>query len=82
MGETIRLGHGVTLQALAPARARIRLVCCGEIIAEERQTENLTHVVREPGPYRVEVWRSYRGRERMWILSNPIYVEPNPGRLR
>jgi len=82
MGETIRLGHGVTLQTLAPARARIRLVRCGEIIAEESQSENLTHVVRDPGPYRVEVWRSYRGRERMWILSNPIYVELNPGRVR
>lgn len=82
MGETIRLGHGVTLQALAPARARIRLIRCGEVVAEEKQVENLTHVVSTPGPYRVEVWRTYRGVERAWILSNPIYVEPNPGQLR
>jgi hypothetical protein len=82
MGETIRLGHGVTLQAMAPARARIRLICGGEIVAEEKHAENLTHVVRTPGAYRVEVWRRYQGVERAWILSNPIYVEPNPGSLR
>ncbi len=82
MGESIRLGHGVTLQAMAPARARIRLICNGTVVAEERQAENLTHVVRSPGAYRVEVWKTYRGVERAWILSNPIYVEPNPGSLR
>lgn len=79
MGESIRLGHGVTLQTMAPARARIKIIRYGEVVAEETNSENLTHVVREPGAYRVEIWRSYRGTERAWILSNPIYVEPNPG---
>lgn len=79
MGESIRLGHGVTLQTLVPGRARIKIIRYGEVVTEEANTENLTHVVREPGAYRVEVWRGYRGLERMWILSNPIYVEPNPG---
>jgi hypothetical protein len=82
MGESIRLGHGVTLQTLAPGRARIKIIRYGEVVAEEANTENLTHVVREPGAYRVEVWRSYRSLERLWILSNPIYVEPNPGVMR
>jgi hypothetical protein len=82
MGESIRLGHGVTLQTLAPARARIKIIRYGEVVAEDANTENLTHVVREPGAYRVEVSRTYRGQERAWILSNPIYVEPNPGRFR
>jgi len=76
LGESIRLGHGVTLQTLIPARARIRIVCRGEVAAEEANVENLTHVVRQPGAYRVEVWRGYRGAERAWILSNPIYVLP------
>ncbi|MBI5959057.1 MAG: PHP domain-containing protein [Chloroflexi bacterium] len=82
MGESIRLGHGVTLQTMAPARAHIKIIRYGEVVAEEANTENLTHVVREPGAYRAEVWRNYRGIERAWILSNPIYVEPNPGGLR
>ena len=79
MGERIHLGHGVTLQALAPARAHIRITRCGEVVAEEKNAENLTHVVREPGPYRAEVFKTFRGLERTWILSNPIYVNPNPG---
>lgn len=82
MGESIRLGHGVTLQALAPARSHIKIIRYGEVVAEETNVENLTHVVREPGAYRTEVWRSFHGIERAWILSNPIYVEPNPTRLR
>jgi hypothetical protein len=82
MGEDIRLGHGVTLQAFAPTRAHIKIIRHGEVVAEDTKTENLTHVVREPGAYRAEVWHAYRGIERTWILSNPIYVEPNPGRLR
>ncbi|MBN1201426.1 MAG: PHP domain-containing protein [Anaerolineae bacterium] len=82
MGGHIRLGHGVTLQALAPTRARIRIICGGDVVAEERRVENLTHVVRKPGAYRAEVWLPYRDRERMWIISNPIYVDPNPSSLR
>jgi hypothetical protein len=82
MGEEIRLGHGVTLQVMAPARAHIKILCHGTIVAEDTNTENLTHVVRKPGAYRAEVWRVYAGIERAWILSNPIYVEANPGRLQ
>jgi hypothetical protein len=81
MGEDIRLGHGVTLQAFAPARAHIKIIRHGVVVTEDYKTENLTHVAREPGAYRVEVWREYQGIERAWILSNPIYIEPNPGRL-
>ena len=28
----------------------------------------------EPGVYRVEAYRDAHGRERTWILSNPIYL--------
>lgn len=82
MGESIRLGHGVTLQTMAPARAHIKIIRHGEVVGEDPNAQNLTHVVRAPGAYRVEVWREYRGVERAWILSNPIYVEPNPGAPR
>ena len=30
--------------------------------------------VEEPGVYRVEALRDKHGRERTWILSNPIYL--------
>lgn len=82
MGERIKLGPGVTLQTLAPARARIRIIGNGDVVAEERNVENLTYVVRSEGVYRVEVWRAYKGIERAWILSNPIYVDSNIARYR
>jgi hypothetical protein len=81
MGETIRLGHGVTLQTLVPQRAHLKLIRHGEIVAEERYAENLTYVAREPGAYRSEAWLPYQGLERAWILSNPIYVEANPSHI-
>lgn len=71
----------MTLQALAPGRARIRLLCEGEVVAEESNVENLTHVVRQTGAYRVEAWREYKGIERAWIISNPIYVSSNSARF-
>ncbi|NDJ75975.1 MAG: CehA/McbA family metallohydrolase [Chloroflexi bacterium] len=80
MGESVRLGPGVTLQVLAPRRAHIKIIRHGEVMAEEHNTENLLHVVREPGAYRAEAWLKYAGRERAWILSNPIYIEPNQPR--
>ena len=80
MGQSIRLGHGVTLQAMAPARAHFKIICHGEVVAEDTATENLTYVARTSGAYRVEVWRRFRGSERAWILSNPIYVGANPSR--
>lgn len=75
MGGRIPLGAGVTLQALAQSRCRIKLIRYGEIVAEVEGRENLTFTAQKPGAYRVEVWREFRGQERAWILSNPIYIE-------
>lgn len=75
MGGTVRLGPGVTLQALAPARSHIKIICNGVVVAETKGWENLTHTAQAPGAYRAEVWLDYEGKERCWILSNPIYVE-------
>ena len=75
MGGSIRLGPGVTLQTLAPARSHIKIICHGKVVAESVGRENLTFTAQTSGAYRVEVWQNYLGRERAWILSNPIYVE-------
>ena len=77
MGSSIRLEHGVTLQVLAPAAARIKIIHNGRMVHDQTPVEKVTFVAREAGAYRVEVWREYEGKERCWILSNPIYVEPN-----
>ena len=75
MGGSIRLGQGVTLQTHAPDHSRIKMIFEGKVVAESQGRENLTYTARQPGAYRVEVWRHYHGKERGWIFSNPIYVE-------
>lgn len=75
MGGTIRLGTGVTLQTIAPERSHIRILLNGTVVAEEPNRENLTYTAHAGGAYRVEVWKHFKGKQRAWILSNPIYVE-------
>jgi hypothetical protein len=62
-----------TLRARVPLPARLRLLRGGEEIAAAEGTA-LEHEVEQPGAYRVEAHRHARGRERTWILSNPIYL--------
>jgi hypothetical protein len=62
-----------TLTARTPADAGLRLLRDGrEIAAAAGRT--LEAEVEEPGVYRVEARRRKHGRERTWILSNPIYL--------
>ena len=62
-----------TLRARTPLPARLRLIRDGEQIATAEGTQ-LDREVEEPGVYRVEALRHAHGRERTWILSNPIYL--------
>ena len=75
MGQTIKRGNGVTLQIISPDRGRIKLIHHGTVVKEAHNIENLSFNALEKGAYRVEVWKSFKGKERCWILSNPIYVE-------
>ncbi len=74
MGDEIKLDAGATLQVLAPARARIRLLRHGEVVAEVQNEPNLTHIPLEEGAYRAECLVKFEGKERGWIYSNPIYL--------
>lgn len=77
MGDMVPVRAGVTLQVLVPERARIKIIRHGEVVAQnDENTQALTYNARQPGAYRVEVWREYREKQRCWILSNPIYVTP------
>lgn len=75
MGDSLKLGSGVTLQAMAGARSHIKLIRHGKVVAEATDRENLTYTAQQGGAYRVEVWRTFKGKPRAWILSNPIYLE-------
>jgi hypothetical protein len=74
MGDEIKLDAGATLQIRTPAKAHIRLIHCGETIAEIQNQTNLTHIPIEPGAYRAECQIMYKGQARGWIFSNPIYL--------
>ena len=37
--------------------------------------------VSEPGNYRVEAWLNVAGEDRIWILSNPLYIRQNSREL-
>ena len=62
-----------TLRAALPAPARWRLVRDGAELAAGTGT-SLEHRAAGPGVYRVEAFREARGRERTWVLSNPVYL--------
>jgi PHP domain len=73
MGAEAPAGPHRTLRARVPLPARLRLLRDGVEVAEAAG-ETLEHEVEEPGVYRVEAHRRAKGRERTWILSNPIYL--------
>ncbi len=74
MGERLPLAGGVTLQIRLPERAECRLLRDGQVIRTWTRQTACVHIARQPGVYRVEVWRPYWGRRRGWIFSNPIYI--------
>jgi len=74
MGDEIGGAGGVTLQAILPSFAEIRLIRNGEVVQESRRAHALIHHAGKPGAYRVEAYRRYFGRRRGWIFSNPIYI--------
>ena len=61
------------LTARTPSDAKLRLLRDGREIAGATG-RTLEAEVEEPGVYRVEALRNKHGRERTWILSNPIYL--------
>jgi hypothetical protein len=72
MGGEIAAGRR-TLQLRTPLPARLRVLRDGRELAGADGT-TLDVEVEEPGVYRAEARRRARGRERTWILSNPIYL--------
>ncbi|HNS50466.1 MAG TPA: CehA/McbA family metallohydrolase [Anaerolineae bacterium] len=74
MGETLPLRRAVELRIDAPDRALLRLLRDGQVVAQSRG-RSLAAMAPRPGVYRAEAYRTYAGRMRGWIFSNPIYVK-------
>ena len=74
MGEEAPVNAGMVLRAHLPRRARVRLLRDGSEVAAVSDGDRLEYAVDAPGAYRVEAYVSHLGRERTWILSNPVYL--------
>jgi hypothetical protein len=74
MGDEAPLHERRLLRVELPQAARVRLIRDGEEIAGAERTSVLEHEADRPGVYRVEAYLRTHGRERTWILSNPIYL--------
>lgn len=63
-----------TLSTALPRPARVALLRDGEPVAEAAAATSLVYAAGAAGVYRVEARLTHRGRERTWIVSNPIYL--------
>lgn len=74
MGDDLLLQETATFQVSSPHPARLRLLHNGRVVSETYGQE-LTWQTTKPGVYRVEAYRSFWGRQRGWVFTNPIYVK-------
>jgi hypothetical protein len=79
MGSRPRQEAGLALQGRSPLPGRWKLVRDGKVVSESAGRE-FRFAVAEPGVYRAEVWLEVAGEERIWILSNPLYIRPADAR--
>jgi hypothetical protein len=64
-----------TLRVRTPREAQLRLLRDGAEVAAATGRA-LDHAVEGPGVYRAEAHVRTHGRNRTWILSNPVYLRP------
>lgn len=72
MGEEVEAGQR-TLRARVPRPAALTLRHDGSPIARAHGNE-ISAGVEEPGVYRFEATLPHHGRDRAWIVSNPVYL--------
>ena len=72
MGSEVPVGEW-TAYVRVPRKARMTLLRDGRPIAASTGS-TLEHRIAQPGVYRAEARLHWRGAERLWIVSNPIYV--------
>lgn len=76
MGDSAALDAPITLQASLPGRCLARLFRDGTAVAEWHHQEKCAFHVAESGAYRLQAYIPYLGRQRTWIISNPIFIKP------
>ncbi len=73
MGSSPKIAADLKLKGQAPLSSHWKLIHNGKLL-QESDGFNFESVVKEPGNYRIELWLNIVGEDRIWILSNPIYV--------
>lgn len=72
MGSEVA-GRGWRLCVESPREATLRLLCDGAV-RHEKHGRSLLASADAPGVWRVEARLAVDGRERTWVLTNPIYL--------
>ena len=73
VGDELKRLGAINVRIELPAAGKIHLLRDGNKIKQGTGT-SLSYTSAEPGIYRVEVYRRFRGRQVGWIFSSPIYV--------
>jgi hypothetical protein len=74
MGSRVKHSANLRLTGQSPLPARWKLIRDGKLHMESTG-DTFEHRVTETGIYRVELWLDVAGQERIWILSNPLYIQ-------
>ncbi|MFN0019815.1 MAG: PHP domain-containing protein [Pirellulaceae bacterium] len=75
MGSRLKFAADLKLTGRSPLPGHWKLIRNGKLHSETTSA-TLQSRLTEPGIYRAELWLDVAGEERVWVLSNPIYVEP------
>lgn len=73
MGSELTSAEGMTLTGQSPLPAHWKLIRNGKLV-NESNGETFEFPVTTAGNYRIELWLNVAGEDRIWILSNPIYL--------
>ncbi|MBY0586317.1 PHP domain-containing protein [bacterium] len=74
VGSKLPFTAGMKLRSFAPLEAKHRLIRNGQVFGE-KTGRDVSFEIAEPGVYRAEVWVQVADEERIWILTNPIYIK-------
>ncbi len=73
MGEEVALAEVTALEAAFPVACKVHIIKNGRRLRTD-EAAKIRYEPQTPGVYRIEGWLTIDGEERLWILSNPIYV--------
>lgn len=80
MGDSLPYQEGMHLNVstaipaeIAPDKISLRILRNSRVVATVRGT-SLDYIPDRPGTYRAEAWTGEGSMERVWILSNPIFL--------